>query len=155
MDADPFTRQTFQGVYAKDFILNTPTTDPSGYIINLDTSDCSKTRRITMFIDQKNNESNYFDSYGLPPIPTCLPTLQLCTNVVHNPIELQDNTMVCGQSAIMFLLIRARGFSFQQTIYKLNHSRNDEILHSLFHNLFPKRPFYPPTFSLDDLNWML
>lgn len=51
MDADPFTRQTFQDVYAKDVILNTATTDSSGYIINLDASDCPETHRIIMFID--------------------------------------------------------------------------------------------------------
>ena len=142
LQADPYTRPILQAVCPKNKIP-WPHTDPAAYVINLDPAGYPGSHWIGVFIDKKHNESNYFDSMGQTPIPACIPLLRLCANVRFNPHMLQDHSMVCGQFVIMFLLMRARGYTFKETLQKLSHPDNDQIMFALFFPMFPELPFYP------------
>ena len=136
------TKHIFQNVCAKDQIT-LPKTDPAAYVINLDDSDGPGTHWIAVYINQQQRESNYFDSLAQSPIPETLPLLNLTDNIKTNTHKLQDHTMVCGQFTILFIMLRAQGKTFKQTIDFLKHPSNDQIIHSLFQPIFPTLPFYP------------
>ena len=139
--ADAFTRPLIQSVSAKD-MLTLPIRDPCAYVVNCDNSDKPGSHWVALFIHQRQNESNYFDSMAKPPIPECNSLLNLCSSKKYIDVPLQEMTMVCGQFCIMFLLLRARGYSFEKTIHMLSHKDNDALMYILFRNTFPSLPFH-------------
>ena len=143
---DPYTRPVFQAVCPKDQ-LTYPYTDPAAYVVNLDDSRGPGTHWVALFIHQSKGEANYFDSLGQAPIAHVSPLLKLCPSIKTNRRALQDHTMVCGQFSIMFLLLRARGYTFQATLNILDHPLNDHIMYQLFQPVFPFLPFYPSVHS--------
>ena len=145
LNADPITKLILQDVCPIDRIPF-PKSDPAAYVINLDESYKPGSHWVAVYLDRKHKQANYFDPVGMPPHPACAPLLETCPIVRYNRIVLQDRTMVCGQFVTMFLLLRARGYSFDETIDRLNHPQNDLIMHKMFKPIFPHLPFYPSGF---------
>ena len=142
LTADPTLNHILQDVCPIDRIPK-PQTDPAAYIINLDESFLPGSHWIAIYLNYSKSEANYFDSTGAPPHSACKPLLAQARLVKYNDTKLQDHTMVCGQFACMFLLLRARGYTFEDVIKKLTHPYNDLIMHELFKPIFPHLPFFP------------
>ena len=89
-----------------------------------------------LYLDPKTG-AEYFDSYGLPPLNECRRLMDICPQGIFSGVVLQEDTLVCGQYCILFLLMRSRGRSFTDIVHTLRRPDNDGLAHS-----FVKRLFY-------------
>ena len=96
-----------------------------------------------MFMDIKRDISEYFDSaLAGPPPPTCMNILNLCSNIIFNDIKLQDDTFVCGQFCIVYLLLRCRGYSYKEVVEILQSiPENDRAVYDIIQPYFPSLLF--------------
>ena len=63
---DKFTRGVFQGVYPSDKLPASVSQYPALYIANVDTSDKPGSHWVAFYFT-KEQEGEFFDSYGAPP----------------------------------------------------------------------------------------
>ena len=63
---DKYTRGVFQGVYPSDKLPTSVSSYPALFIANVDTSDKPGSHWVA-FHFTKDQEGEFFDSYGLPP----------------------------------------------------------------------------------------
>lgn len=116
-----------------------------GLIYNLDTSSGPGTHWVAMFIDNKNNEINYYDSYGSMPIKLIQDFIsKLKINfkknnyeptVIYNNKRHQYGGSECGMYSMNFILERLNGVNMYQ-ISKRNIS--DEDMNKLRDFLYSK-----------------
>ena len=140
---DAYVRETLHQVCAKNN-LTRPQHDPASYVVNLDDSHLPGSHWIAMFIDQRSGTSEYFDPATVcPPIPECLPILNLCPRVLWNHHRLQDETLVCGQYCVMYLLLRNRGMCFSAVMDFLRGRNNDRHVYNIIRPYFPNLAFRP------------
>ena len=141
---DPFTKPVVRMVCAKDELPSTVTTvshtQPTAYVVNLDPSHLPGSHWVALYFD-RHVQGEYFDSMGLPPIPECEHLLSQCVQHMYSTHQLQDQTQVCGQFCVTFLLLRCRGYSFQDVIKQLDTPHNDRLVHSLIKPYFSNLPF--------------
>ena len=98
-----------------------------GMIYNLDVSSGPGTHWVAVYIDNKNNEINYFDSYGSEPIKLIhdfilslvrkYRKLGINPAVIYNDKRHQYGGSECGMYSINFLLERLHGVDMYD-IYK-------------------------------------
>ena len=129
---DPATAKIFRGVYPRDdfILLDTDNAADQLFICNLD--NCSEPGSHWIVIEQHQRDVFYFDSFGLPPIHPDLTSKLIDmtrSNITWNKTQLQDNTNVCGQYCIIYCLLRARKFSFEDIVNTLHH--NDQLSNHL------------------------
>ena len=92
-----------------------------GLIYNLDVSSGPGTHWVAMFIDNKNNEINYYDSYGSMPIKLIHTFIQKLkknyesnnykTVTIYNDKRHQYGGSECGMYSMNFILERLNGVS--------------------------------------------
>lgn len=90
-----------------------------GIIYNLDTSNQSGSHWIAVYIDNKNNEINYYDSYGSMTIPLIsqfikklvekYQTHNIIPTVIYNDKRHQYAGSECGMYSMNFILERMHG----------------------------------------------
>ena len=83
-------------------------------VFNLDPHPLPGSHWVAVFLDF-NGFAEYFDSMGLPPDPACSHLLQrVCprTPILHNSLQLQDDTLLCGQFCVVYLKLRCRSILF-------------------------------------------
>ena len=116
-----------------------------GLIYNLDTSDGPGTHWVAMFIDNKNNEINYYDSYGSMPIKLIKDFInQLEMNykknkykpiVIYNDKRHQYGGSECGMYSMNFILERLNGVNMYQISQR---NIKDEDMNKLRELLYSK-----------------
>ena len=137
---DPYTNSIIKDVCAKNELpVTVNTAHPVAFVVNLDANHLPGSHWVAMYIDRLRGE--YFDSMGQPPIPECQRLLNQCVSQVHSLEQLQDNTQVCGQFCIAFLLLRCRGHTFETVIQSLKSPLNDQLVYALVKPYFPNVPF--------------
>lgn len=113
----------FLGVFPSDH-LPTIHLRPACFIANTDASNETGTHWVAMYFD---NYVEYFDSYGLEP----LPAFQVYDIEKRNKFCLQDlDTDVCGQYCIYYLFKRTNGQQLEDIVGYLRHrsDKNDSIV---------------------------
>ena len=104
LDEDRRTSTVFQGVFPQNHRPPQPH-PPVGYILNTDPCD-----RPGVFFDREGH-SEYFDSYGLPPLSPAITRwlTETTRRWTWNTQPLQsDTTAVCGQYCLFYAAHRAR-----------------------------------------------
>lgn len=131
LEADPYTREVFAGVYPRDRLPHTIEKYPSAYVCNTDTKEGE--HWIAIYVD-KHVRGEYFDSYGLPPIHrTFLNFLNVnCISWTFNDKQLQGlASNVCGHYCVFYLLHRCRGLSKDTIVHMFGDTMedNDVLVH--------------------------
>lgn len=110
------TRHRFGGVYASDQLPDSSSILQSTFfVVNLDESDKEGSHWVAIHFDP-HGESEYFDSYGLPPLKDSIEEF-MNSNYVWNTACLQSSsTTVCGQYCVYFIYSRCNGISYETVI---------------------------------------
>lgn len=124
----------FLGVYPCD-LLPDITRTPAAVIINTDPSNKPGEHWVAVYFNE-NNEAEYFDSFGLPPLKKEILSFlnKFSVRWYYNPHNLQPfYSSTCGLYCIMFLRLRCRGYNFCTIIHLLTKNRhvNDIIVRSI------------------------
>ena len=98
-----------------------------GIIYNLDVSSGPGTHWVAVYIDNKNNEINYYDSYGELPIPLIKKFIERLSNeyitnnyvptIIYNDKRHQYGGSECGVYSMNFILERLHG----TTMYEISN----------------------------------
>ena len=130
--SDPFGKNGFYDVLSRDqFIdllndIKTVKTPPQlRCVVNLDNSDSKGSHWVAVEIDNTKKESYYFDSYGIIPIFADMfyALLNVSGRFQYNMTPLQSiDTIVCGHYCVLYCLLRARGYAFNDVITILRHN---------------------------------
>ena len=133
---DPYLAPIFEGVFAVDQLPGLPDKfQPRAYIVNTDPIDKSGTHWSGIFT--KNYRCEVMDSYGLPlnwykPPDVVEWVFENFETVSSNAKTLQEmNSQSCGQYALMYLKMKARGKSmddFRSLFKKGDFIHNDHLV---------------------------
>ena len=147
---DKYVRNHFVAVCAHDQVrehiqraFNTRHT--AAIVFNLDPIQLPGSHWVAVFTDFRKGQAEYFGSTGLPPDPACRQLLlQVCPRgpLLYNKHKLQDDTVVCGQFATVFLKLRCRGFNFKECVNTMNFKDNDRTVYDLIKDSIPNLPYY-------------
>lgn len=129
---DKYSKRDFIAALPRDLFLSSQIHYPSAYVCNLDDSSKSGSHWVALYFI--NDSCEYFDSYGLPPFLSDMMTKisNNCKEIYWNQQPIQsENTTVCGQYCIMYILLRARNYSMNEiaNIFSPNNLElNDHII---------------------------
>ena len=137
---DEFTSVMNPSVQSLDEFLTTDLLFPSMRIINYDYSYQRGSHWVALNMSSTAT-AEYFDSYGgvikHPQIERKLKDMQITR---RNAEVLQGFSTVCGQYCLVFLLLRARDYSFQDIISKLLYvdstAERDIVVNQLINKLY-------------------
>ena len=130
LSRDRRTRDAFRGVYPRDGLPTTATTD-SLYVCNTDPSDRPGGHWVTIHFD-RNKRAEYFDSFGLPPVFAEFEQFMNDNSKfwLHNKRVVQDvYSSACGHHCIFFAVHRCIGFDMGaiSNMHTDNTDFNDDI----------------------------
>lgn len=120
---DPYTSKFNCEVLPLNHFLENSITKSSLFIINYDGCDEPGSHWVAIFINTKK-EIEFFDSFGMLPIySSIVEKLDVFSNKkpTFNLFRFQGNSTVCGQYCLLYLLLKARGFTLkdiQSIFYK-------------------------------------
>ena len=141
---DPYTRPLVRGVCPRDHLPGRLTwhvgDPPQLYVVNWDPAYRPGSHWVALYL-HPTQRGEYFDSYGLPPLPECQRLLNQCRQWTYNTRRLQEDTLVCGQYCVLFLMLRSRGRSFDQIIDALLRPDHDSLVHAFVQQYYPSLPF--------------
>lgn len=129
------TRNVFNGVFAMDMLPEH--VQPGATVINTDDSDEPGSHWCCVF---KDGETQYMDSYGLPPTDQrCLDFLGETFSFNTLPLQLEiSNT--CGFYCIYFIIKRAMGIPANVVLETLHRSDSEYVVkdyvYSRYKNVF-------------------
>lgn len=116
--SNPLTSRSFKECIPIDH-LREPSTFPSSYVVNLDSSDEEGSHWVVYYFLRKNNVL-YFDSFARPP------TLNI--NVQRNIKPYQSiDANTCPHHCISFIYHISIGFSLNQYCRLLNSQNNPDL----------------------------
>ena len=140
---DKYTRGVFQGVYPSDKLPNSVSSYPALLIANVDTSEMPGSHWIAFYFT-KDEEGEFFDSYGLPPSTYTGTFVNFLNNNskqwTFNSVTLQSmKSKVCGHFSLYFGLFRCRNISMSTIVHRFstNKRRNDFIVKRFIEKHFP------------------
>lgn len=140
---DPYTSEFNCKVLPLNHFLEYSATTSSLMIINYDTCDEPGSHWVAVFIN-KNKKIEYFDSYGMLPIYSSvtekLSDLSHNKGLAFNKIRFQGNSTVCGQYCLVYLLLKARGYSLKQ-VQNIFHKTETFVERDLVANYFINEKF--------------
>ena len=123
--SDPYVSDYFAGVFPCDQLQQLRVTVPCAVVANTDPSYRKGEHWVAFHVD-RNGRSEYFDSYGFPPVQKEFLQFALRTlkdvdsngeKVTFNNVQLQAlDSNVCGQYCIAYLAKKARGTSMPAII---------------------------------------
>jgi hypothetical protein len=124
--SNPLTKRSFKQCLPIDH-LNEPSTFPSSYVVNLDTSDESGSHWVAFYF-LRNNLTLYFDSYGNPP-----PLIINNKNVKRNVNAYQSlEADTCAHHCIVFIYFISLGYSLEQYCKLLDSISNPDLFVQTF-----------------------
>jgi hypothetical protein len=115
---DPCTSVNWHGVYPIDYLKDLPTSCllPAAYVVNTAPSSHDGIHWVSFYFTDEGAE--FFDSYGCEPKkPEMTKFLQCYGHLdwTRNHKRLQGSgSTVCGQFAIFFITLRARGWTMKE-----------------------------------------
>lgn len=130
----------FRGVFPLDEFMNEMTLRQDGmYIFNTDPS--GSPGRHWLAVNSYSSICEFFDSYGLPTSFFSLDNFfkELGLTVVNYQKRFQgEMTSTCGDYAVMFCLLRSKGWSYKTIISKFlrvknPHQRDHLVRHLITH----------------------
>lgn len=131
------TRRHFLGVFPSDG-LPPILQYPASLVVNLDPHDLPGSHWAAIYIDG-NKKATYFDSFGLPPIPTIKLLLRTYSrkNTCSKRVLQELTSNVCGHYCILFILCRSRGRSTTSFLraFGRNPKKNDALVLARFKKL--------------------
>lgn len=140
--SDPYTRGVVKNVCARDLL---PTKIarrdlPEAYVVNWDPAHLPGSHWVALFLHPVTG-GEFFDSYGLPPPPECQNLLDQCSQQKCNTVMFQEDTLVCGQYCVFYLIHRCRKVSFEHITRALSRPDNDPMVHAFVNYYHPELPF--------------
>ena len=140
---DKFTRGVFQGVYPSDKLPASVSQYPALYIANVDTSDKPGSHWVAFYFT-KEQEGEFFDSYGAPPSKysgTFTTFLNNNSNQwIFNTVTFQSiYSKVCGHYCLYFAFYRSRQISMSAIGHRFskNTRKNDSLVKRFIEKHFP------------------
>lgn len=144
LDHGTWIKNLHAQVCAKDQLPKQKPVSVQAYIVNTDSSDRSGEHWIAVIFN-RNGESTYFDSYGLPPLDTEIMSFihNNSSSWTYNKQVIQSLLgVVCGYYCIFVLNAVARGNNLQkclqQTFRTTEHHRNDRNVTIWFKQIYGK-----------------
>jgi hypothetical protein len=138
--------KNFKGVYPLDKI---PNINKGSIIINTDVSSGPGKHWVAITINSRNSE--YFDSFGLPPIHVhIIKFLNKFDGYCYNNITLQNiNSTTCGNYCVVYVSLRCRGYKYNQIleIFNKNTLVNDKIVTEILKLMPNNQPIVVKTFN--------
>lgn len=139
---DPCSQFTYAGVFPKDYLekLIKARSLPAAYVVNTDPSTKPGEHWVAFYFPPftgtgSGMKAEYFDSYGEPmrkPEFTAFAKKYGHPETKVNRIALQGSySTVCGQYAILFILLRCRGYAFDEIVAMFttdNQNWNDSMV---------------------------
>ena len=124
----------FKGTYPKD-LLPKFKNKPFAIIVNTDSSDKAGEHWVAIFSD--NEMTEYFDSFGLPPLHhEIIKYLDSIANDWHyNSLTIQSVTsMTCGLFCVLYIKLRLSGYTYSDIIALFCHKLklNDLLVSNLY-----------------------
>ncbi len=135
--SDKFVDGVLVGIFAADQLP--PKEYPGAYIVNTDESHQPGQHWVAFYTDREATEC--FDSFGQDPSkysPKIAEWLKGEFKVVQNEdLQSQDST-VCGQYCMYFVLLRAYGFSYEDVLssFTKDPSTNDKFVCKFVNKFF-------------------
>ena len=140
---DKYTRAVFQGVYPSDKLPTEVSSFPALFIANVDTSEKPGSHWVAFYFT-KDQEGEFFDSYGLPPSSYTGTFSSFLNNNSKdwsfNSATLQSiNSKVCGHYCLYYALFRCRNISMSTIVHRFskNKQRNDFLVQRFIEKHFP------------------
>ena len=138
--SDSFTSMLNPAVLSLDEYLDSEPTFPSMKIINFDYSYQYGSHWVALYMTS-TGAGEYFDSYGgLVKNIQIEKKLKGIRRITRNTTMLQGISTVCGQYCLIFLLMRARSYSFRDIISKLcftdSSKERDYIVNQLINKMY-------------------
>lgn len=137
-------KSVFKGVYPIDCIpKRKQLTAPFAIIINTQPADQEGEHWIALYQPYGKNKSlEYFDSYGMQPLPEIIQALGPKSIRFNGGNQLQSFfSAVCGQYCVVFLFCRITGMlsfaSFMNLFKWSDTTENDMFISLLFDSLIP------------------
>ena len=110
-------------------------------IVNLDPANLPGSHWVCLYL-RKHHYAEFFCSYGTMPPQACLELLQLChCQIKINTVTFQEDTFVCGQYCLFYILSRSRGIPMHKILHNLDVPYNDPLMHNFVKRIYPKVPF--------------
>lgn len=126
LENDSFTNTVFGGVHAKDWFGKIELKNKI-FVFNTDDSNYPGSHWVAF--NFSSTECEFFDSYGQSPITYGFPSvLQNYTVTYSNKVLQGPKSSVCGQYCILFLLLRCRGYSYDNILDTLTNDNTAEEL---------------------------
>lgn len=125
----------FKGVFPCD-TLPTQFTLPAAFVINLSGHDSRGSHWVGLFIDC-NNEAEYFDSFGFPPLQNHIQYFihSYSKTLTFNSKQFQHIVSnKCGKYVILFILCKMYGKNVDEVFEKFssNLAVNEIVIENLF-----------------------
>ena len=157
LNHDPYTSKFNCEVLPLNHFLESSILKPSLIIINYDSCEESGSHWVALFIDTKKG-IEFFDSYGMLPIyPSIMEKLNSSFSdekTTFNLFRFQGNSTVCGQYCLIYLLLKARGFTLhdiQNIFYKAETFEVRDFVANHFINKRFGKQFSSPLKVFDQL----
>lgn len=154
---DTYTSKFNCEVLSLNHFLESSIAISSLIIINYDSCDEPGSHWVAIFINKKQ-EIEFFDSYGMLPIYSSIRTKLNNTfgktRPTFNLIRFQGNSTVCGQYCLLYLLLKARGFTLkdiQNTFYETKSFAERDVVANQFINKRFGKLFTSPLKVFDKL----
>ena len=123
------TRHIFRGVFSLNEIVKKPCSLPAAYVYNTFPRQTKEVGHwVSLFIN-KNNEADFFGSYGLRPPKKLLRMARKWTRRVSwNKIRFQNyNSNVCGLYAIYYIHFKCNGWTMKQIQQHFNGNNDSYV----------------------------
>ena len=109
-------------------------------IINLDPCWDSGSHWVAVYIPP-HGKTEYFDSYGFKPNDEIVEKLQkFDDDILYSSYLLQGFSTVCGQYCLIFLLQRARNYTFNEIISSMllcdSTAERDSVVNMIINKMF-------------------
>jgi hypothetical protein len=119
LHSDEFTSLLNPTVKSLDEFLSTDLTFPSMCVVNFDTSNQPGSHWVAVNLTE-TGVAEYFDSYGdMKPNIQIESKLKIAASFKKSTLVFQGFSTVCGQYCLVFLLLRARNYSYKDIMSKL------------------------------------
>ena len=154
LDSDEFTSLLNPTVKSLDEVLSTDLTFPSMSVVNFDTSNQPGSHWVAVNLTE-TGVAEYFDSYGdIVPNIQIESKLKITGSFKKNELVFQGFSTVCRQYCLVFLLLRARNYSYNDIMSKLlsveSSQERDTAINAVINVLYCEKILKKPIHVYDE-----
>lgn len=146
--ADKHTSKFCPSVKPLNHYIDSVIVRPSITILNYDPCDKPGSHWVCVYVSIDGN-IEFFDSYGMESMNKALQEKLLGADkmLIHNRIQLQGFSTVCGQYCLAYALLRTRGYTMHEIvdIFQMTDSiiERDNIVNMLINEMYSKQLLKP------------